>query len=65
MSEYMLKGISSSAVFICGPCSSVFIATDYELDNPGSKPSEDEIFCPSRPALGPTQLPVQWVSSWG
>jgi len=44
-----------------GPGSSVGIATDYGLDGPGSNPDEDEIFRPSRPALGPTQLPVQWV----
>jgi len=43
-----------------GPGSSVGIATDYVLDGPGSNPSWDEIFCPSRPALGPTQPPVQW-----
>ena len=46
---------------ICGPGSSVGIATDYGLDGPGSKPGGDEIFRPSRPALGPTQPPVQWV----
>jgi len=45
----------------CGPGSSVGIATDYGLDGPGSNPGGDEIFCPSRPALGPTQPPVQWV----
>jgi len=45
----------------CGPGSSVGIATDYGLDGPGSNPGGDEIFCPSRPALGPTQLPVKWV----
>ena len=41
--------------------SSVGIATDYELDGPGSNPGRDEILRPSRPALGPTQPPVKWL----
>ena len=45
----------------CGPGSSVGIATDCGLDGPGSNPDGDEIFRPSRPALGPIQPPVQWV----
>ena len=46
-----------------GPGSSVGIATDYGLDDPGFNPGGDEIFRPSRPALEPTQPPVQWVPS--
>ena len=46
---------------VCGPGSSVGIATDYGLDGPGSNPGRDEIFRLSRPALGPTQPPVKWV----
>ena len=33
----------------------------YGLDGSGSNSGGDEIFRPSRPALGPTQPPVQWV----
>ena len=44
-----------------GSGSSIGIVTDYRLDSPGSNPSADKIFRPSRPALGPTQPPVQWV----
>jgi hypothetical protein len=43
------------------PGSSVGIATDYGLDGLGSNTGGDEIFRPFRPALGPTQPPVQWV----
>jgi len=46
---------------LCGPGSSVGIVIDYGLDGPGSNPGGDEIFRPSRPALGPTQSPVKWV----
>ena len=45
-----------------GPGSSVGIATGYGLDGQGSNPGEEEIFRLSRPALGPTQPPVQWLS---
>ena len=44
-----------------GPCSSVGIATDYGLEGLGIESRWGEIFRPSRPALGPTQPPIQWV----
>jgi len=44
-----------------GPSSSVGIATDYRVDGLGSTSCGDEIFCLSRPNLGPSQPPVQWV----
>jgi len=45
-------------MYICGPGSSVGIATDYGPVGPGSTPIGDEIFLPSRQALGPIQPPV-------
>ena len=44
-----------------GLSSSVGVATDYGLDGPGSNPGGDEIFRPSRPALGHAQPPVQLI----
>ena len=46
---------------MCGPGSSVGIATDYGLDGPGNESRWGGDFPLSRPALEPIQPPVQWV----
>jgi hypothetical protein len=53
---------------ICGPGSSVGIATGYGLDGSEIESRWGRHFPHrSRPVLGPTQPPVKWVSglSWG
>ena len=46
----------------CGPGSVVGIATDYGLDGPGIESQWGRDFPhQSRPTLGPTHPPVQWV----
>jgi len=60
-SSWMIKVKINNNIIIQCAGSSVGITTDYRLDGSGSNPGGDEIFCPSRLALGPTQPPVQWV----
>jgi hypothetical protein len=49
-------------ITVSGPGSSVVIATGYELDGPGIEFRWGRDFPHlSRPALEPTQHPVQWV----
>jgi len=56
------KVISVGLCDICEPGSSVGIATGYGLDGPEIESRRGRDFpLLSRPALGPTQPPVQWV----
>jgi hypothetical protein len=56
------KNVHLVGFIICGPGSSVGIATDHGLDGPGIESRSGRDFPHlSRPVLGPTQPPVQWV----
>ena len=59
--DVIVSTLHTSIKSMIGPGSSVGIATDYGLDGPGSNPGGDEIFRPSRSAMGPTQPPLKWV----
>ena len=52
----------SVPLFTVGRDSSVGIATRYGLDGPGIESQWGQDFPhPSRPAMAPTQPPIQWV----
>jgi len=55
--KLFITQFSPLPLHICVPGSSVGIATNYGLEGSGSNPGGDEIFRPSRPALGPMKPP--------
>jgi hypothetical protein len=57
-----LRLINRELIILCRPGSSVGVVTGYGLDGPGIQSRLGGDFPHlSRPALGPTQPPVQWV----
>ena len=64
---YILDIVGTVYIILWGRDSAVDIATRYGLDGPGiESPWGRDFPPPSRPALGPTQPPIQWVPglSW-
>ena len=62
MSDYFCLGYFDQYNISSGPGSVVDITTGYVLDGPGIEFRWGRDFPDmSRPVLGPTQLPVQWV----
>ena len=59
---FQVETIPQEYTTLGGPGSVVGIATGYRLDGPGIEFWWGQDFLPlSRPDLGPTQPPVQWV----
>jgi len=63
LSEYLQEGAEKITFWsVCGPGSVVGVVTGYGLDGPGIESRWRRDFPHlSRPALGPTQPPVQLV----
>jgi hypothetical protein len=60
--DFFYKKFHRNYVDYEGPGISVGVATGYGLDGPGIKSWWGRDFShTSRPALGPTQPPVQWI----
>ena len=60
--KFVARNIENVKFTNAGPGSSVGIATGYGLDGPGIESRWGRNFSHlSRPALGPTQHPLQWV----
>jgi hypothetical protein len=61
--QQLLYFVTASRYIYKGRGNSVGIATGYGLSGPGIESRWGRDFSPaSRPALQPTQLPVQWVT---
>ena len=61
LAESLCPEINKKYNFKDGPGSSVGIANDHGLEDPGIECRWGEFFRPSGPELGPTLPPVQWV----
>jgi len=58
---YMCVCVCVCACVCVGRVAQSVYRLSYGLDGSGSNPGADEIFSPSKTALRPTQLLVQWV----